>query len=221
VQAHRLFSTPFAFEDMPSTIDYPGLLQAIADERARDPAGIQVSNFGGWHSNFDMLDWGGEAARAVVRRAEALADSLTLNPVRPEQTRFRWVAEMWANVSFAGHGHEYHFHPGWFWSAVAYLDDGYDGSDLAGLGGELKLRDPRMPGNRMAAPGWRVREANGSEQPADLAVRPHKGLLVLFPSWLQHAVNPLVTAGQRVSLAMNLMPVRDAPEPVAGGARRG
>ena len=35
-------------------------------------------------------------------------------------------------------------------------------------------------------------------------VHPHTGMLVLFPSWLQHAVRPYRGKAERISIAFNL-----------------
>ena len=51
-----------------------------------------------------------------------------------------------ASIMETGAANQYHTHPGAFWSAVYYVDDGYEGSADDALGGELILLDPRMPG---------------------------------------------------------------------------
>ena len=58
---------------------------------------------------------------------------------------------MWANVNRSGHGNEFHSHPGAFWSAVYYVDDGGIDADPS-LGGELEFMDPRGPLPAMNAP---------------------------------------------------------------------
>ena len=35
-------------------------------------------------------------------------------------------------------------------------------------------------------------------------IRPASGMLVLFPSWLQHALRPYRGAAERISIAFNL-----------------
>lgn len=152
-----------------------------------------------------MLEWGGDAARALASQAMTMADALTVDVKSPDASRYGWGAEMWANVSGKGHANQYHFHPGSYWSAVAYLDAGYAGSDDPALGGELQLLDPRMPAIRMAAPDLRLKEADGQTQPNEIAVRPRTGLIVLFPSWLQHGVRPFHGEGTRISVAINLV----------------
>lgn len=214
MDVRRLFSTPLALEMMGDAELIAALRGAISDERERDPAGIALSNLGGWHSNTAMLRWGGAPAKRLVQQASAMADALTIDRKSPDASRYGWVAEMWANVSARGHANQYHVHPGCYWSAVYYLDDGYGGSDDTSLGGELLLQDPRMPAIRMAAPDLVMRGADGQMQHNELTVRPKTGLLALFPSWLQHAVNPYNGDGERVTVAINLLA---APKRAAAG----
>ena len=192
-QTRDLFATPFIVDRLQSEQGIAMLRDAVEAERSRDPEGVDISNVGGWHSNTNMLDWGGEAARALVFKAMTMADAQTLDTKADSGSRFAdgrfgWIPEMWANISQAGHANQYHTHPGSFWSIVAYLDDGYEGDDDPALGGELQLLDPRMPMVRMTAPDLRTLGADGTAQANEPTVRPQTGMIVMFPSWLQHAV---------------------------------
>ena len=206
-EGHHLFSTPFITDTLASAEGLRLLREAVEAEQARDSAGVQISNINGWHSNTKMIEWGGEAARALAFKAMELADSQTADVKSPEGSRFDWAPEMWANVSGKGSANQYHSHPGSFWSAVAYLDDGYANSDDPALGGELQLLDPRMPMIRMTAPDLRILGQDGQVQPNEISIRPKTGMIVLFPSWLQHAVRPFQGEGTRISIAINLVPV--------------
>ena len=192
------------------------LRDAIDAEMVRDAGGVSISNLGGWHSNTQMVDWGGEAAKALAFKAMTMADEATHDVKSPQakslsETRYGWVPEMWANVSEKGNANQYHTHPGSFWSAVAYLDDGYHGDDDPALGGELQLLDPRMPMIRMTAPDLRILGAGAAPMPSEVAIRPKTGMIVMFPSWLQHAVRPFQGQGRRVSIAINLIPAVKKP----------
>lgn len=203
-EIRRLFATPLALDMMDRAIDCRALREAIAAERARDPEGVERSNLGGWHSAPTLQHWGGAPARALAIQVAAIADAMTLDDRDRGAATHRWKADMWANVAVAGDARQYHFHPGCAWSAVAYLDDGYDGSTDPKLGGELMLLDPRMPQIRMYAPHLRLREADGGEQLVEPFVRPRTGMLVVFPAWLAHAVRPFRGGGMRISVALNL-----------------
>jgi len=204
----HLFATPFLTDRLQSPEGIKVLREAILAEQERDPSGMQISNIGGWHSSTQMVHWGGEAARALAYKAMTMADEATLDAGSPEASRYDWAPEMWANVSGRGDAHFHHTHPGSFWSAVAYIDDGYEGSSDPGLGGELQLLDPRMPMVRMGVPDLRLREADGRAQLSEPMIRPSSGAIVMFPSWLQHAVRPFRGEGTRISVAINLIAVR-------------
>ncbi|ABC63137.1 2OG-Fe(II) oxygenase family protein [Erythrobacter litoralis] len=204
-ETRRLFSTPFVIDELQSAAGIAALRQAIEAEHARDGQGVSISNIGGWHSNTRMLEWGGEAARALAYKSMTMADAITQDAKSSQASRFGWVPEMWANVSSKGHANQYHFHPGSFWSAVAYIDDGYGGSDDPALGGELQLLDPRMPMVRMTAPDLRMLDADGKPQQNEISIHPKTGMIVMFPSWLQHAVRPFHGSGTRISIAINLV----------------
>jgi len=211
-QTRYLFSTPLLTDTLNSAEGLRVLREAVLAEKARDTKGIAVSNIGGWHSNTAMLDWGGEAARALAYKAMTMADEATANVGRDRGHEYGWLPEMWANVSGRGNANQYHTHPGSFWSAVAYIDDGYEGADDPQLGGELQLLDPRMPMVRMTAPDLRLKGSDGSAQVNEPMIRPNTGLIVMFPSWLQHAVRPFAGSGTRISVAINLVPVRKAQD---------
>lgn len=204
-EVRNLFATPFVVDRLQSAEGLRILRSSIEAEMARDAKGVSISNVGGWHSNTRMLEWGGEAAKALVFKAMRLADERTLDIKSTEESRFGWIPEMWANVSRKGNSNQYHTHPGSYWSAVAYLDDGYDGDDNPALGGELQLLDPRAPLTQMAAPDLRLLDDTGNPLSPEISVRPQSGMIVLFPSWLQHAVRPFHGEGTRISIAINLV----------------
>lgn len=204
-EVRNLFATPFVVDRLQSAEGLRILRSSIEAEMARDAKGVSISNVGGWHSNTRMLEWGGEAAKALVFKAMTLADERTLDIKSTEESRFGWIPEMWANVSRKGSSNQYHTHPGSYWSAVAYIDDGYDGDDNPALGGELQLLDPRAPLTQMAAPDLRLLDDTGNPLSPEISVRPQSGMIILFPSWLQHAVRPFHGEGTRISIAINLV----------------
>ncbi|WP_271078002.1 2OG-Fe(II) oxygenase family protein [Aurantiacibacter sp. MUD61] len=200
----QLFATPFIIDRLQSEAGIAMLRDAVDAEMMRDRQGVSISNIGGWHSNTNMLDWGGEAAKALVFKAMTMADEASVDIKSPDASRFGWHPELWANVSHKGDANQYHTHPGSYWSAVAYIDDGYEGEEDPQLGGELQLLDPRSPMVQMAAPDLRMKGADGGPQSHEISIRPQTGMIVMFPSWLQHAVRPFKGQGTRISIAINL-----------------
>jgi uncharacterized protein (TIGR02466 family) len=203
-QAASLFDTPVIVDRMPDAAKLNAEFRRMILEKREADAGMQLSNVGGWHSDTHMLHWGGETALELVKRIIAAADAYTVDIRSEGKARFRWKPEMWANVSPPGASNQFHTHPGAFWSAVYYVDDGYGGSADQKLGGELVLLDPRMPMIRMAAPDLRFRRPGQKPEDTERWFRPASGMMVIFPAWLSHSVRPYAGTGLRISIAINL-----------------
>jgi len=187
-----LFATPVLVEEVREPDLAKELEEVILARRAEHP-GLQRSNVGGWHSDDGFLQWGGEPARRLLDKVFELANSATV--AKGADTAFKWFAQGWANVIEAGASNAPHVHPGCFWSAVFYVRVD------RGTGGELILRDPRSPTMEMHAPSlW---FANAGVQ-REGSIKPAEGMLVLFPSWINHWVTPWHGNGLRISVAINL-----------------
>ena len=71
-------------------------------------------------------------------------------------------------------------------------------------GGEFEVQDPRGVAPVMYAPLLTFAGPNGPSLGASELIRPVAGMMVLFPSWLQHAVRPYQGDAVRISIAFNL-----------------
>lgn len=211
------FATPLIEFDLPNPTALNAELKRLILDRERVDTGAQHSNLGGWQSQPDFASWGGSAGKALLDGARTLADKLARdragNPVRVE-----WAASAWANVNRDGHGNEFHTHPGAFWSASYYVDDGGVADDPA-LGGEFEIQDPRGVAPAMLAPLLTIAVPGGESMGASELIRPRTGMMLMFPSWLSHGVRPYRGDGVRISVALNLTPVQKTPASPAGRAR--
>jgi uncharacterized protein (TIGR02466 family) len=203
VTVNRLFCTPLIEVRLPGADALVEALKATILERRAASPGVRRSNIHGWHSDIGMLDWGGEAAIALARETMQVCGRFT-SDVNAAQGQSRWEMgmEMWANVSPAGASNQMHAHPGSFWSASFYIDDGGDTED-----GFFVAQDPRFPMIRMVAPDLVFTDETGEKQMSQFRVRPEPGKLVIFPSWLMHAVRPHKGPRERISVAMNVLAV--------------
>ena len=167
------------------------LAKERADQDGQAKGGLANSNLGGWHSGRDLAQWGGAPIQAILQAAFTLAGELTLDR-RGQRANPSWKVECWANVNRRGHANRRHSHPGCFWSGTYYLMVGDDVPDPAnGRGGAFEFHDPR--GVAPALP------------PAAAAlIQPEAGMMVLFPAWMPHAVQPFGGSGTRISIAFNL-----------------
>ena len=203
-QAAGLFETPVIVDQLPDAEALNLELRKLILARQQEGPGLVISNVGGWHSDTSMLEWGGAPAQRLCSRIISTVDRFTVDIRAGSTPRHRWLPEMWANVSPPGASARHHCHPGSFWSAVYYVDDGYGGSSDRSLGGELVLFDPRMPMVRMTAPDLRFRRPGGSPEHDEARFEPMSGRIVIFPSWLNHALLPYHGKRLRISIAVNL-----------------
>lgn len=202
VEVKGLFATPVAAVELPDAASRNDALAQIILARRKAFPSIHASNAGGWHSDQDMLSWGGPRMREVIELAQSVATQMVAdragNPVAPA-----WQVRAWANVNGPGDSNLCHYHPGSFWSGTYYVDDGGCAADPA-LGGEFEMIDPRGPGPGMYAPTLKFAGQDGASVGNAEAIRPKPGLLFLFPSWLQHQVRPYRGSSLRISIAFNL-----------------
>lgn len=193
-RTHLMFSTPVIVDHVDGAEAMNAELLKLIEERRAVDEGVVRSNTGGWHSKQDFVNWSGEPGRKLLLHVLNLARDHTQIAADPGAA-IDWAAEAWANVSGAGALNKAHVHGGAFWSAVYYVRAPESGS------GQLVLHDPRMPALRMYAPMLRFKGA-GPEQVA--RVNPKSGMVVMFPSWLSHSVDPWQGEGERVSIAFNV-----------------
>ena len=201
LQVVSLFATPIVLIDLPDAASLSADLRRTILEREKSHPGTEHSNLGGWQSEWDMDRWGGAAAIKLLAVARNSANKVTTNR-QGQAVSITWKANMWANINRTGHGNEFHSHPGSFWSAVYYVDDGGIDADPS-LGGELEFMDPRGPGPAMYAPHLAFGSA-GLSAGANEVVRPRAGRMVMFPSWVLHQVRPYRGKAERISIALNL-----------------
>jgi uncharacterized protein (TIGR02466 family) len=188
----RLFATPVIVDEIEEAAALNDELEKAIVEQQSSDLGVKLSNRGGWQSKRDFPRWGGEAAKALIGKMVELANAhtVTANSAPPA-----WQVDSWANISGDGDFNMPHVHGGSFWSAVYYVRAG------DGEGGQLVLHDPRMPQLRMHAPGIQFKDVGPELR---VMIQPRSGLMILFPAWLSHSVEPWEGEGRRISVAMNI-----------------
>ena len=203
-QASRqgLFETPIVVSKLTDGDNFIRDLRAIIlDKRSGDP-GIGRSNVGGWHSDVDMLSWGGAPALKLAEIAIAIARRMSAFPGASHDD-YHWVCQMWANVSGHGASNHLHLHPTNLWSGACYVDMGGAEDDPA-LGGAFYFEDPRFPLPVMHNTRFRFVGADGQAMPLMPEVGTKPGDILMFPAWLKHGVKPYVGDGLRISVAFNI-----------------
>ncbi len=188
----RLFATPVIVDEVEGAGELNAALETASRQKSRGCGRAPVQPW--WLAIAPRLSALGRRACPPRRRSRAGAGQCQHRSALGLGAG-RWTVDAWANVNEAGSFNLPHVHGGSFWSAVYYVNAG------DGEGGELVLHDPRMPGLRMHAPNLRFKQP-GPELKA--LVRPKSGMMVMFPAWLSHSVEPWDGNGTRISVAMNI-----------------
>lgn len=207
VEVRNLFPTPLVIYHVPEAETLsPALEKAIRAKMVTSPS-VSKSNRYGWQSTDDIFDWTGDAGALLRSTTEALIASITkvFTPGSFELQPFNgtWLVNGWANVNTKGASNAPHTHPGCFWSAVYYVNDGGIAGTKDELGGHLQLGDPRGVAPIMFAPTIRVALRGCVSAGGNETYIPRTGDLVLFPSWLVHSVGEYKGDADRISIAMN------------------
>lgn len=196
------FATPVAVVQLPDATEINADIRPAVLAREQSTEGVQHSNLGGWQSDTGFEDWGGAGGKRMLTAARQLATKMTANRAG-QPIRLNWKMNAWANVNRKGHGNEFHTHPGCYWSGTYYVDDG--GVDANNeLGGAFEMQDPRGIAPSMYAPLLAFSAPGGRSVGGSDLIYPKSGQMVLFPSWLQHAVRPYHGDQTRISIAFNL-----------------
>lgn len=173
-----LFATPlwsFHYQDSRHLCDWAGHVLQLQQQ---DPLGLAITNQGGWHSQNDLL---ADAALAPLFRWLAASCQQAF-------TEMGWDFSLatpcfnnaWAMVNGPGHTTRAHLHPHSLFSGVVYLQ-------ADGEAGSVAFLDPRGGAQMLCPP---LLAGRGEPLLGRQRRQPLAGLMLLFPSWLWHEVEP-------------------------------
>jgi uncharacterized protein (TIGR02466 family) len=198
----NLFASPFLSHIWADAPELNAQLRASILEHATQHPGTMLTNVGGWHSGPGMLEFCGNAGQRLIRHMHEMIEEATFRlyaefsrPVQP----VNWLLNAWANINREGDFNQMHTHPGATWSGVYYIDHGEASSDAESTA--IRLSDPNPARTNIFFP-----ELSAS----DIQFKPEPGLMILFPSYVPHAVPPHRGKRERISIAFN---VRREPFP--------
>ena len=188
------FTTPVAQIRLAEATEInPGLKRLILECEATEPSQSR-SNVGGWRSRADLLTWGGSEIAILNQSFRDAAGRMMAVTSHPRGCELDQELVAWANVCRTGHYNALHNHPNNHWSGVYYVEAGITTPNWP-RSGVLELQDPRG--------GAEMADTPGNAFGRTIAITAVTGMLVVFPSWLYHWVNPYHGEGVRISIAFN------------------
>ena len=191
-QLEHIFSTPVFSYVLKDVGELNGELRDLVLERERTAPSMVKSNQGGWQSSPDFFDWGGSAVETLehhLRRAVKIATARVLGATN---LRIEFQLYGWAAVNRNGHYNTTHVHPMATWSGVYYVDAGDEAPDARAA--VLEFAHPIIASVMSFFPGV---------LPSARVVRPETGMIILFPSYLQHSVRMYQGERPRISVPFN------------------
>lgn len=167
---------------------FPAWAQAIQVMRVATPVPAGRTNRGGWNSTDNAVMHQpifAELHQAVWHYcAQAFVEMGVGTPT--------FEVQSWANIHDRGGFNFQHMHEGALLSGTFYLQVP-EGS------GALVFKDPRPGVLNSYAKG------HGANAYKDIQLRPSAGLLVLFPHWLEHFVEPHENDAPRICIPFNAL----------------
>lgn len=181
------------------------LLSAIYAEQERDQKGIARSNLpqlGGWHShnNLHKDKQYGELVSLIENSGSRITKDMGYNPKYAIK-----IGTMWSIINPPLSSNRAHVHPGCLLSGVYYIQ-------APEKAGDIEFIEPRTV-HLMNQPRYIPNEKRQKENWTKVRFTPKPGRMIIFPSWLYHAVDPNMTkeegkAGNRIIISFNLNQVR-------------
>lgn len=198
VERLDLFATPVMVYGKPECDAMNDAIARHVLEEAGTDEGLVRSNIGGWHSNSDLQE---RSEPYFVELDTFINDCFRDSYARiaaefnDSAVSARWRCQGWAMLMGAGDYSMLHDHADADWSCVYYVDAGDAPTRERPMSGVLAFDDPRLGVNR-----------NYPAQvfPPTFTLEAQTGMLVMFPSWLKHYVNPYFGSRPRVSVSYNI-----------------
>ena len=189
---HLFFSTPIWVSKIDNHENInESLLSYITELQNKDPQGITKSNFNGWHSkDFNLKeDIPAKFISSIGKNINTALNDMSWDL----NSQFVKITNMWSIVNKEGAWNQKHHHSNSDISAAYYVD-AHDNC------GDIVFYDPRPA---------RVYKHPIAIGPNNLnatvnSIKPEPGLLVLFPSYLEHSVNPNMSNKKRIVISFNL-----------------
>jgi uncharacterized protein (TIGR02466 family) len=191
-QIENAFPTPIFWHVLKNADALNAGLRDVILEHERGTPSVAKSNQGGWQSPPDLFDWDQPAIRSLRTCVMAAVNVATVRLRVPAKFKIEFQLYGWAAVSRKGHYNTTHVHPMSTWSGTYYVDAGDEPAEVPGA--QLEFAHPVTASPMTFFPGI---------LPSARLVRPQTGMIILFPSYLQHSVRMYGGERPRICVAFN------------------
>jgi hypothetical protein len=216
----ELFPSPFAFANFGESAK--GLNKKLVDDINNEMANYQPQtqtrtfaiNECGWQSGH--LETKYESFKEIGDAIQQCVPPMLIHSGAEKDYAAKLKVEgIWANVIFAAGGFSQphvHGNGDTLWTGVYYpagaetenLDNFDSNKHIIGEttrgSGNLVLKDPSFIQKRLIRFPWRTKKYYG----ASVSVIPRESLLVMFPTWIEHYVQPVTDNTKRYSISFSI-----------------
>jgi len=163
----------------------------IKSLQKKDRAGINKSNFLGWHSkNFDLeLEQPRFFVNSISPQLNSVLTDMGWN-IKNQEVK---ITGMWAIINKKNASNSMHIHSNNYISAAYYVRAPKNCGDIV-------FYDPRFAATYRYPKISKTNKLNSNI----VSFQPKEGMLVLFPSYLQHSVNLNKSNKERVVISFNI-----------------
>ncbi len=199
-----LFGTPILSVLWPEPEALNHQLTDLVLDLERTQPSVRQSNRGGWQSEKNLQSLRHPAVQTLLSWIDVgvyLISSDLVGEDAVDHFPEKWRISAWANVNRVGHFNGTHYHVGGFWSGVYYVTTGTGTPDDLGSG-VIGFRSPSQAG--MIASNIYAPPALQQAFQQEVCLQPEPGLMLIFPSWLEHWVNPYGGTEPRISIAFDV-----------------
>ena len=191
-QIEYIFPTPVFSYFLRDVQELNAQLRDMILEREIAANSVTRSNQGGWQSEPDLFTWRSPAISELQEYIGHAVNIASLRAIGQTAPKFKVTLYGWATVNRSGHYNTVHVHPMATWSGVYYVDPGDEASNTSS--GALEFVHPVAASTMTFFP---------NVLPSARLVQPKEGLLILFPSYLQHSVRMYHGSRPRVAIPFN------------------
>ncbi len=201
----HLFSAPFMVQQWDDVEEMNAeLVQVVLAAKSRYPS-ARMSNVGGWQSEKILQELRVPAVQRLLSLIDIATFRMTAQCVGEEAISGlgrKWDVVLWANVNEYGDYNGLHNHTGGFWSGVYYVQPG-SAAEGRPESGAISFRSPILA--RLCVENLRVPEDLRRAFPSSYTLQPRPGMMLMFPSWLEHQVLPYFGAEPRISMIWDVV----------------
>ena len=189
---HLFFSTPIWINQINNYERInTELKNYIYKEKEKNPEGNKKSNVNGWHS--DDFDLKNENLKNFISEISKNLGT-TINDMSWDlDSQLVKITSMWAIINHKDAFNEKHHHGSSALSAAYYVKAEKNAGDIV-------FFDPRQANVFHHPFSKEVNNINAQVQ----SVNPKPGALILFPSYLEHKVNPNESDKERIVISFNV-----------------